>query len=138
MVRFLRFVLAVGFAVIGGILGYQTGKWYSSLDVIQNLTSRTANLANLSTIGFTVIGVLLALLISSLTLSQLLTLNESLRAMPADEKIAMVFGVLLGLLFTLLVFPFLSPLAIGGKLLIIVVGVVLIHLGVQASLSMKS
>src|ERR671932_1027381 len=108
VLRFLRMVLALGFAVIGGILGFQTGRWYSSLDVIQNLTNRNGHLLTLSVAGFSLIGVLLALLVSSVALNHLVNLAESLKEMPANDKIATVVGVLLGLLFTLLVSPFLS------------------------------
>jgi len=138
MLRFLRVVLAIGFAVIGGILGYRGGLEYSQLEVIQSLTSRNANLLHLSVVGFTLIGVLLALLVSSLALNHLVTLTESLREMPANDKIALVFGVLLGLLFTLLIYPFLASTGPIGKLLTVLIGFVLVYLGVQASLSMKT
>ncbi len=138
MLRFLRVVLGVGFAIIGGILGFETGKWYISLDVVRDLTHSSSNLLNLSIAGFTVVGTLLAFLVSSWALNQLVVLADSLREMPANDKIALVFGVMLGLLFTLLIYPFLLPIEHVGKPLVFVVGFILVFLGVQASMSMKT
>jgi uncharacterized protein YacL len=138
VLRFLRVVLGVGFAVIGGILGFQAGRWYISLDVVRDLTHNNANWLNLSIAGFTVVGTLLAFLISSWALNQLVILAASLQEMPANDKIALVFGVMLGLLFTLLVYPFLLPIEHIGKPLVFVVGFIFVFLGVQVSVSMKS
>jgi uncharacterized protein YacL len=138
VLRFLRVVLGVGFAVIGGILGFQGGKLYSSLPAVQELTQGNHNLLNLSVAGFTLVGTLLAFLVSSWALNHLVILSESLREMPANDKIALVFGVMLGLLFTLLIYPFILAIGPIGKALVFIVGVVLVFLGVQASLSMKS
>jgi uncharacterized protein YacL len=138
VLRFLRVVLGMGFAIIGGILGFEGGKLYSSLPAVLELTQNNQNWLNLSVIGFTVVGTLLAFLVSSWALNHLVILAESLREMPANDKIALVFGVLLGLLFTLLIYPFVLTIGPIGKPLGFIVGFVLVFLGVQASLSMKT
>jgi uncharacterized protein YacL len=138
VLQFLRVVLAFGFAIIGGYLGYQVGKIYASLDMITNLTGRNTSWLQASIVGFTIVGVLFSLLVSSFALNHLLTLSESLTEMPANDKIALVSGVLLGLLVTLLVYPLIAPIEHVGKLLMFVVGIIMVYLGVQASLSMKT
>jgi uncharacterized protein YacL len=138
VLRFLRVVLGVGFAVIGGILGFQAGKLYSSMQAVRDLTGNNANWLNLSIAGFTVVGTLLAFLVSSWALNHLMVMAENLREMPANDKIALVAGVLLGLLSTLLIYPVLMTITTIGKPLVFVVGFVLVFLGVQASLSMKT
>lgn len=138
VLRFLRVVLGVGFAIIGGILGYEAGVWYVSLEVVKDLTHNNFNLLLLSKVGFTVVGTLLAFLVSSWALNHLVILAESLAEMPANDKIALAFGVLLGLLFALLIYPFLLPIEHVGKPLVFVVGFILVFLGVQASMSMKT
>lgn len=138
MLRLLRVVLAIGFSVIGGILGYEAGRLYSSLPKVQELTSNNGSLLGWSTAGFTLVGALLAFLVSSWALNHLVILSESLKEMPPNDKIALVFGVLLGLLFTLLIYPILASIDHFGKPLMFVVGFVFVYLGVQASMSMKS
>jgi uncharacterized protein YacL len=138
VLRFLRVVLGIGFAIIGGILGFQVGKFYISQSAVLELTQNNRNLLYLSVAGFTLVGTLLAFLISSWALNHLVILAESLREMPANDKIALVVGVMLGLLFTLLIYPLILAIGPVGKPLLFVVGFVLVFLGVQASLSMKS
>ena len=138
MLRLLRVVLAVGFSVIGGSLGYEAGRLYSSLAAVQELTNHNSSLMAWSTAGFTLVGALLAFLVSSWALNHLLILTQNLQEMPVNDKIALVVGVLLGLLFTLLLSPIILPIEHFGKPLLFVVGFVLVYLGVQASMSMKT
>jgi uncharacterized protein YacL len=138
VLRLLRVVLAIGFSVIGGILGYEAGRLYGSLATVQELTNHNASLLLWSTIGFTLVGALIAFLVSSWALNHLLVLTQSLQEMPANDKIALVVGVLLGLLFTLLLYPLIAPIEHFGKPLMFVLGFVLVYLGVQASMSMKT
>jgi uncharacterized protein YacL len=58
--------------------------------------------------------------------------------MPANDKIALFFGALLGVIFTLLLSPIIIVIPQVGKLLVFVVGLVLVYLGVQGMLSMKT
>ena len=138
VLRLLRVVLAIGFSVIGGILGYDVGKLYSSFPKVQELTSNNGSLLFWSTIGFTLVGALLAFLVSSWALNHLVALTQSLQEMPANDKIALVVGVLLGLLFALLISPIILSIEHFGKPLMFVVGFVLVYFGVQASMSMKT
>jgi uncharacterized protein YacL len=138
VLRLLRVVLAIGFSVIGGILGYEAGRLYSSLPAVKELTNNNLSLLAWSTAGFTLVGALIAFLVSSWALNHLLVLTQSLQEMPANDKIALVVGVLLGLLFTLLIYPLLASIEHFGKPLMFVVGFVLVYLGVQASMSMKT
>jgi uncharacterized protein YacL len=138
VLRLLRVVLAIGFSVIGGILGYEAGKLYSSLPKVQELTNNNGSLLGWSIAGFTLVGALGAFLVSSWALNRLVLLSESLKEMPPNDKIALVIGVLLGLLFTLLLYPIVASIDHFGKPLVFVVGFVLVFLGVQASMSMKS
>src|SRR5713101_4645275 len=123
---------------MGGILGYEAGRLYSSVQAVKELTNNSQNLLGWSTFGFTLVGALVAFLVSSWALNHLVALAASLEEMPANDKIALVVGVLLGLLFTLLIYPLLASIEPFGKPLMFVIGVVLVYLGVQASLGMKT
>jgi uncharacterized protein YacL len=138
VLRLLRVVLAIGFAIIGGILGLEAGRLYASVPAVKDLTNNSPGLLNWSMFGFTLVGALLAFLVSSWALNHLVLLAASLEEMPANDKIALVFGVMLGLLFTLLIYPLLASIEHAGKPLMFVVGFVFVYLGVQASLSMKT
>jgi uncharacterized protein YacL len=76
-----------------------------------------------------------------MAMSGLLKMGDSLKEMPPNDKIAVVVGALLGIIFTLLVAPLLWNLFPGreyvGRLLTIVMGIGLFYLGVQGMLSMK-
>jgi uncharacterized protein YacL len=141
MLRMVRGVFVLGFAIIGGILGYTVGDWYASLSVVKSVVENP-NLLVASRAGFVVVGVLLALLLSSMAVSGIMRSAESLSEMPANDKIALVIGALLGFIFTLLLALLLWNLFPGreyiGRLLTLVIGIGLLHLGIQGMMSMKS
>jgi uncharacterized protein YacL len=141
MVRFLRGVFVLGFGLIGCILGYWVGEAYAALPVVRSLVANP-NLLLASRIGFAVVGLLAALLLSSLALSGLLRMGESLKEMPPNDKIAIVVGAMLGIVFTLLLAPLLWNLFPGreyaGRLLTLVIGIGLLYLCIQGMLSMKT
>jgi uncharacterized protein YacL len=137
MIQVLRSVFVVAFAIIGGILGYQAGIQYTKLDMVQGLM-RTPQLLLASRSGFALIGMLIGLLASSLAVNQLVKVADNLTEMPANDKIALLFGALLGVIFTLLLYPIIVVIPQVGKLLIFVVGLVFVYLGVQGMMSMKT
>jgi uncharacterized protein YacL len=137
MIRLLRSVFVVAFAVIGGVLGYQVGIAYTKLDMVQGVM-RTTQLLLASRGGFALIGMLVGLLASSLAVNQLVRVADSLTEMPANDKIALLFGALLGIIFTLLLYPIILSIPQVGRLLIFVIGLVFVYLGVQGMMSMKS
>jgi len=141
MLRLVRGVFVLGFMIIGGILGYWVGDGYARLNMVKSVVENQ-NLLIASWAGFVVIGVLMALLLSSMAVSGIMRSAESLSEMPANDKIALVIGALLGFLFTLLLAPLLWNLFPGreyiGRLLTLVIGIALLHLGIQGMMSMKS
>lgn len=141
MIRVIRGVFVLGFGLIGCLLGWWVGEAYASLQVVKSLVTNP-NLLLASRIGFAVVGLLAALLLSSMALSGLLKMADSLKEMPPNDKIALVIGALLGIIFTLLLAPLLWNLFPGreyvGRLLTLVIGMGLFYLGVQGMLSMKT
>jgi len=103
---------------------------------VQSASGRTT-----AAILFTMLGTLVAYLISTAAFSRLVALGNQLRGLPAAEKIATITGVLLGLLVTILVSPILlqdtSQSQTLGLLLLILVAVAFIYLGVVVILSIK-
>jgi uncharacterized protein YacL len=140
MLRVVRGAFVLGFSIIGGILGWSLGEWYAQLQAVTSLIT-SQNLLLASKVGFAVVGVLAALLISSVALTGLMRSAESLSEMEPNDKIALVIGALVGIGFTVLLAPILRSVVPDrpslGTLLTLVAGVALLYLGVQAMMSMK-
>src|SRR5205823_4815110 len=83
VLRLLRVVLAIGFAIVGGILGLEAGRLYASVQSVKELTNNNTGLLGWSMVGFTLVGALLAFLVSSWALNHLVALAASLEEMPA-------------------------------------------------------
>lgn len=142
----VRVVLLLTLSIIGGILGFQFGTWYTSeIQWIATLLKDNELLVNMSIGGFSLIGVLLGVLAYSRASQQLTILVEGLKEMPANDKLAVFFGAFTGLLFTLLLYPLFSNLdkvvesrLPFGVMITLALGFVLVFVGIQASLSMKA
>src|ERR1051326_4215389 len=105
MFRVLRAVFVIAFAIIGGILGFQVWQGLAHQSVISELMHDRPQLLPWYGAAFATIGVLAALLSSSLALNQVVKSAEDLKQMPANDKIALLFGALLGITFTLMLSP---------------------------------
>jgi uncharacterized protein YacL len=138
MIQVLRSVFVVAFAIIGGILGYQIGIAYTQIPTVHELVKTNGLVLLASQGGFGLVGMLIGLLTSSLALNQLVRMADNLTEMPANDKIALLFGALLGVIFTLLLYPIILAIPQVGKLLIFVIGLVFVYLGVQGMMSMKT
>lgn len=144
--RVWRIIFCLVLDVLGGFLGFQFGllligtvgqssSGNGFVGAYRELLSSTGGkVAELA--AFTVLGLLVALLISLAAFNKLVQTGERLKLMKPDEKIATFLGVLLGLLLTLMLSPILFKLPFGVGLAVLV-GVALVYLGVVATTSMK-
>jgi uncharacterized protein YacL len=91
---------------------------------------------------FIMLGLLLGFLFASKVVRRVTRLSHTLEEVPPREKVAMVFGVLLGLMFTsFLAFLFFKAVPAGGALPILLTlfsAVVVIYLCISATMSMSS
>ncbi len=146
----VRATLALVLGVIGALLGYQVGVYYVETPAIQRIlvnfpTWRVPNL-----LAFIAGGLILGLWSHGVLLRQIAYWTESLKKMPPDDKIAFIIGALVGILFTFLLTPLFSSLLMEAvvpigrlsipiaPLVVSVIGVILVFLGIQGMLSMKS
>jgi uncharacterized protein YacL len=88
-------------------------------------------------IGFTLLGLLVTFLVATTAFDRLVRTGDQLRTMPANEKVAWVLGMLLGLLVTLMLSPILLTVKPIGVGLTIVLGIAFVYLGVMLTTSMK-
>jgi len=103
--RLFRFILALALLSIGGAVGYYFGMAFVSLPRIHALGFSKWQM--MSTIGgFTGLGAMLGFVLGSIAYRNLLQIGKTLLSIPAPDRVAGVFGMLLGLVFAYLVaFP---------------------------------
>jgi len=139
-----RLLFVSALLVLGGILGFQLGQlivaWVSnpvstnsfvvaSRESLGSGSGRTTALA-----AFTLLGMLVARLVSSPAFRKLVQAGDRLREMKPNEKVATFFGVVIGLLLTIMLR---SAFPIMGVWFTVVAGGVLVYLGIVATWSMK-
>jgi uncharacterized protein YacL len=159
-VSVVRAVLALVLCTAGALLGYQVGVSYISSTAIIETLQHYAWLKLAYVAGFGVLGVLLGVWVHQAIMRQLCHWSDNLRKMPADDKIAIIFGALLGVFFTFLISPVVQSLLMqvttpgGGAtptvislgrislpvapILLFVLGIIFVFFGIQGMMSMKS
>lgn len=144
-IKVWRFIFVSALLILGAILGYQLGQaivaWVSnpsstnafvvaSHDSVDSATKRSTVVA-----AFTLLGMLVARLLSPPAFLRLVQAGDRLREMKPNEKVATFVGVLVGLLLTIMLRSAFA--VIMGFWVTVIVGGVLIYLGVVATWSMK-
>ena len=151
-----RILFVSALLILGGILGFVSGQaLVNSVNASFNNDSNpntllTALHESLGTgsgrtttlIAFTLLGILLARLVSTPAFSRMVQMGDRLHEMKATEKVATYAGIITGLLLTLMLHSaFSSVLIVWGSVLnfwvTTLVGIVLVYLGIVASWSMK-
>jgi uncharacterized protein YacL len=134
----IRPVLLVVLAVVGGTLGLYLGGLYVQLEAITKLIGDNSSLINASRVGFTAIGVLGGVFAYSKVSAYISHLADNLREMPANDKIALCVGAMVGLFLTFLVHPILNPITEPMRTLITLgLAFVMVFLTTQGAMSMR-
>ena len=135
----IRMVLLVALSVVGGYLGFRTGQWYVEFPPVRSLISPNTRLMLASQVGFGVIGFIIGIWAYSRVSAYISHLTANLREMPANDKIALCIGALVGLLLTFLVSPIIAQLEdpLLRALLMVTIGFVLVFLTTQGAMSMR-
>ena len=132
-VRFWRTLFISVLLILGGYAGYKGGglivKLPSYSDVLGNIPSHI----NVAITLFTLLGISLTFLIASAAFNKLVDTGERLKGMPANEKVATAFGLIIGLLVTLM----LSQIIHFDLYVTLLLGVAFVYLSVVATTSMK-
>lgn len=143
-IKIWRLLFVSALLILGGILGYLLGQFIvttvsdpsstnafvvASRESLSSGAGRDTALA-----AFTLLGMLVARLISPPAFLWLVRAGDRLREMKPNEKVATFVGVAVGLLLTIMLR---SAFPIMGVWFTVVVGGVLIYLGIVATWSMK-
>lgn len=139
--KVIRPVLLIVLAVIGGYLGWWLGTRYTEVPAINQYIGTNGSIMLLSKIGFAAIGLLGGGLAYSKVSAFFDHLTENLREMPANDKIALFIGALIGLLLAFLLVPILNLNAIEDwvlrTVLTVSVAILMVFLTTQGALSMR-
>ena len=146
-IKIWRLIFVSALLVLGGILGYLLGQ--AIVTIVSDPAStnafviaareslsvgagRTTALA-----AFTLLGVLLARLVSPPAFLGLVRAGDRLQDMKPNEKVATFVGVVVGLLLTVMLRSAFPIAGVWGVWVTVIVGGALVYLGIVATWSMK-
>ena len=144
-IKIWRLIFVSALLILGALLGYQLGQFIvssfsnpastnafviASKDTLASGSGRATAL-----VAFTLLGMLVARLVSAPAFLWLVRAGDRLREMKPNEKVATFVGVMVGLLLTIMLRS--AFVTIMGFWVTLVVGGVLIYLGIVATWSMK-
>ena len=126
---------------MGGYLGWQGGGIYVNLPAIGQYIGENRSIVLLSRVGFTLIGILGGSIAYSKVSAYISNLVENLQEMPANDKIALCVGAMVGLLLTFLLVPIFNLNGMDdrllGTLLTVSLAMVMVFLTTQGAMSMR-
>ncbi len=145
-VRILGLIFSILFSIVCGLLGYGTSRWYLGLpiwlDPARSTPDYSAGFVNSITLAFVALGLLVGFSLASIIYRQLAALTANLSSVPAPDKIALLVGVVVGLVVASLLGPFFglirSKLPMMQPGLVGLVYLLCIYGGITLALSMKS
>jgi len=137
----VRPVILLILSVIGAYLGWRAGTVYVNVKEISNYIGTNQTIILLSKVGFTAIGVLGGVFAYSRVSAFISHLVEQLKEMPANDKIALCLGAIIGLVLAFLLVPILGLNQIEDPAMrtVLPVGIafILVFLTTQGALSMR-
>ncbi|HEY3376653.1 MAG TPA: PIN domain-containing protein [Armatimonadota bacterium] len=140
-VRILGLVLSGIFAFGSGLIGFALTRWYITWLNAKQLGEAFPHYAIASTIAFATIGALVGFLLGSMLYRRMVEIGQSLRRIPIEDKIAVIFGTILSLVPALLVDLLIWSFHLDDYLvrfaLLLLASVIIIWLGNVIALSMK-
>jgi len=144
-----RLVFGIAFIALGAIVGYQVGYALvhialaapsstssNFVDVYKAYVAASPFVAVTEELALGIVGGLLMYLLATPAFDKVIRFGESLKKMPAAQKVAIFLGLFAGLLLTALFSPVLLAIPHIGIMITIVLGIMLSYLGVSAALSM--
>ncbi len=134
--RPVHWVFTTIFMVLGGIVGGIAANYYVHSPSVA-LPSMTTGFLWFNLICITVLGILLGFLVASTLFRWIVALVPRLEFMPIEDKVAGIFGVMLGLIIAVLLQPLASKVPYFSGVLVAVIYLLAISFGVLLGISMK-
>jgi uncharacterized protein YacL len=143
--RILGLIFSFGFSIACGMLGYGASRWYLALPIWTNELNQTIyspTFVHVITGAFVALGLLVGFSLASIIYRQSLTLAGNLVSVPAADKVAVILGLVAGLVVARLVSPLFSyaifKMPMIFPALITLLYLLCIYGGVTLALSMKT
>ncbi len=132
-----RYILFAAVMALGAVAGYQSSIWF--IDYLQHnpMLSLSKNYYLVVKVALLLIGVLIALVLWPKFYNWILGIQDRLERTDPREKVAVTFGVIIGLVITIPFALVLPKSGLMGPTLTFGISVVLIYLAVSALLSLK-
>jgi uncharacterized protein YacL len=122
------------FTVLSCVIGFLLAREYTYLPVVKSMSD---SYQSFSVLSITVLGGLLGFLGASAVLRWLVALVPRLEQMPAEDKVAGVIGVVLGLLVAVLLQPLVLQAGPFANVLVVVAYFFSVFFGVLFAMTMK-
>ncbi|MBC7328510.1 hypothetical protein H5T87_10450 [bacterium] len=135
--KFLWTVFVFSFVLIGGVLGNEFFQFYSQLPVVSEVLKDSQSSLLALQAATIIVFLFVFFYLASSGFRWLIEFGEELQKMSFEDKFAIVVGILLGLILTLIVAPILWHVPRLGVALSILSATFFVYLGIVASLSVK-
>lgn len=123
--------------VLGGILGCIVALWYVRLGPVDASPIKTPGYYWFNLTCITLLGILLGFLFASASFRKIVQLVPRLEMMPIEDKVAGIFGVMLGLIIAVLLQPLARQVGAAGNVLVTLIYFFAVFFGIVFGISMK-
>lgn len=120
---------------LGGALGFLGGQYYAAAVKISPVTEPASYWFNV--VAITILGILVAFLIAASLFRRLISFIPRLEKMSLEDKLAGIFGLVLGLIVAVLLQPLVRQIPAVGILLVMLTYFFAVFFGILFGVSMK-
>ena len=136
-VRVMGFLFSICFSLAGAWIGERVSQWYLGLPAWRDLGAAEDLVRILYQVAFWILGFLVGFIVAGVLFRQVVALGSSLRRVPAQDKIAGVIGIIIGLTLAALLSVLLYRIPVYGPLVVLLLAIPCIYLGGTIAMSMK-
>jgi uncharacterized protein YacL len=134
--RVMGFLFSLAFSLVSAVVFLELSEIYLNLPIIKG-TPAGAYFVPWYKTAFAVLGLLIGFTLAGVVFRQIVELASNLQRYPAQDKVAGVIGLIIGLTLTVLLSRFVWPIPRLGPFLVLLLGVACIYLGASIAMSMK-
>jgi len=134
--RWMGFLFSLAFSLVSAVVFFELSLIYLNLPIIKG-TPAGAYFVPWYKTAFAVLGLLIGFTLAGVIFRQIVELASNIERYPAQDKVAGVIGLIIGLTLTVLLSRFVWPIPRLGPFLVLLLGIACIYLGGSIAMSMK-